>query len=125
MVNDQTPSMESLSTHPAREGTNRTAISKTLAQEALSKWLIIVKFELIQNSDRFGSNAARGGGVDLRLTSLNDVCLERMLEARKGTIGDACEFETKKMGEEYAGPHEETIKTSVSSNSATSWQIFF
>jgi len=64
-----------------------------------------MKFELIQNSDRFGSNAARGGGVDLRLTALNDIELEKMLDARKGVIGDACELETKRFGAEYVGPH--------------------
>ena len=64
--------------------------------------------------DRFGTMAARGG-VDLLLTRNDDGTLERMLEARKGSIGPPCDKETKKQkNEEYLGPYDEPVKTFVS-----------
>jgi len=45
-----------------------------------------------------GKGAAHGGGDD-RLTGLDEVTYERMMNRRQGTIGHACEKETKRTGE--------------------------
>ena len=51
----------------------------------------------------------------MMLTRNDDGTLERMVEARKGQIGQACEHETQNQkGEEYYGPGHEPVKSSVS-----------
>ena len=63
----------------------------------------------------FGRSAAHGG-VDPKLTSVDDLTYERMTIRREGAIGPACERETKGQTEAYVGPYDEAIKSSVSTN---------
>ena len=58
--------------------------------------------------------------MDLLLTRNDDGTLERMLEARKGSIGPPCDKETKKQkNEEYLGPYDEPVRTFVSGQTST------
>ena len=71
---------------------------------------------LICLMSRFGTYGARGG-VDLLLTRNDDFTLEKMLEARKGSIGPPCDKETiRQKKEEYLGPYDEPVRTFVSSH---------
>ena len=57
-----------------------------------SSWNQQFTLMLVRLINRFGTMAARGG-VDMMLTRNDDGTLERMVEARNGQVGQACERE--------------------------------
>ena len=77
---------------------------------------MISKSLLFSLAYSFGRNAAHGG-VDPRLTSVDDMTYERMLIRREGTIGKGCDRENRHQAqhqsEPYQGPGYEAIKSSI------------
>ena len=62
----------------------------------------------------FGRSAAHGG-VDGQLTLNDEATYERMLQAREGVIGNACEKDVQRHGGfNYLGPGHAPVKSTVS-----------